>query len=107
LEPLAEPTQDVEHQCAVLDKLAEVGEALHLATVVVDGEGALGERTELGVDEHGARRAVVEKLLLKTEPGGPGSDAIAVMDDIEQVGGDGVVEPRHYHTIHPRPGRVR
>jgi hypothetical protein len=90
LESFAEAAQDVEHQGAVLDGLAKVGEALHLAAIVVDGEGALGERAELGVDEHGARCAVVEELLLKAEPGDPGSDTVAVMDDIEQVGGDGV-----------------
>jgi hypothetical protein len=88
-------------------RASAVDEALHLAAVVVDGEGALGERTELSVDEHGVRRAVVEELFLKTEPGDPGGDAIAVMDDIEQVGGDGVVEPKHHYAIHPRPGRVR
>jgi hypothetical protein len=94
LESFAEAAQDVEHQGAVLDGLAKVGErvgeALHLAAIVIDGEGALGERAELGVDEHGARRVVVEELLLKAEPGDPGSDTVAVMDDIEQVGGDGV-----------------
>jgi hypothetical protein len=89
LESFAEAVQDVEHQGVVLDGLAKVGErvgeALHLAAIVVDGEGALGERAELGVDDHGARRAVVEELLLKAEPGDPGSDTVAVMDDIEQV----------------------
>jgi hypothetical protein len=94
LEALVEAVQDVQQKSAVTNGFVEVikgiNHVLHLAAIVVDGEGGLGERAELGVDEHGARRAVVEELLLKAEPGDPGSDTVAVMDDIEQVGGDGV-----------------
>jgi hypothetical protein len=106
----AEATLDVEHERVVRDGLAKVsecvGEALHLAAVDVDGEGALGECAELDVDEHGARRAVVEELLLEAKPGDMASDAVAVMDDVEQVGGDGVEEPGHHHAVHATPRGV-
>ena len=50
--------QYVQHQSTVMDGLAKIGKgishALHLAAVVVDGEGALGESAELRVEEHGA-----------------------------------------------------
>jgi hypothetical protein len=106
----AEAAQDVEHERAVRDGLAKigegVGETLHFAAVGVDGEGALGERAELSVDEHGARRAVVEELLLETEPGDTGSDVVAVVDYVEKVGGDGVEEPGQHHAVHAAPRRV-
>jgi hypothetical protein len=67
LETLVETPQDVQHKRAVLNGFAKVGEsvdhALHHAAVLVDGEGALGEVAELGVEEHGARLAIVEELL--------------------------------------------
>jgi hypothetical protein len=86
LKPFIEAPQDVEHQSAVLDRLAEVGQgighAFHLAAVVVDGESTLTEGAKLGVEEHGARFAVVEELLLKTEPGLSGSGGVVLVDDV-------------------------
>ena len=97
LETSIEAAQDVQHQSTVQDGLAKIGKrirhALHLATVFVDGEGVLAESAELGVEEHGAGLAVVEELLFDAEPRRPSSDAITLVDDVEEVRGDGVEDP--------------
>jgi hypothetical protein len=104
LEPFVEATQDVEHQGAVLDWLTEVGQgishAFHLAAIVVDGESTLTEGAKLGVEEHGTRLTVVEELLFKPEPGRPGSGGVVLMDDVQEVGGDGVEDPGQNNTVH-------
>jgi hypothetical protein len=90
LEALVEPAQDIQHHGAVLDGLAEVGEGichgLHLAGVGVDGEGALGEGAELGVEEHGARLAIVQEFLFEAEPSDPSRDAVTVVDGVQEAG---------------------
>jgi hypothetical protein len=87
LEALIEATQDVEHQGAVLNGFAKsgkgVGRSLHLAAVGVDGERALGQSAELSVEDHGARLAIVEELLLEAEPGSSSGDTIAVVDVVQ------------------------
>lgn len=94
---------------AVLDGLAKVSEGvshgLHLAAVVIDGEGTLGKGAKLSVEEHGARLAVVQELLLELKPGNPSRDNVTVADDVEEVGGDGVVEPGDNDAIHAGPSR--
>jgi hypothetical protein len=89
--------QNIQYQGAVLNGFTEVGEgvshAFHLAAVVVNGEHALGEGAELGVEEHGARLAVVEELLLEPELGDTSGDPIAIVDDVQKVGGDHVDQP--------------
>lgn len=107
LESLVEAARRVQDESAVRDGLVEVSEgvshALHLAVVVIDGEGALGESAELSVEEHGTRLAVVEELLLEAKPGGAGEDVVAVMDDVKELGGDGVEDTGHHHTVHTGP----
>jgi hypothetical protein len=44
----------------------------------------------LGVEEHSAGFAVVEKLLLEAEQGGTSRGAVTLMDVIQEVGGDGI-----------------
>jgi len=110
LKPFIESPQNVEHQSTVQDRLAEIGQgichAFHLAAVVVDGEGTLTEGAKLRVEEHGARFAVVEELLLKAEPGLPGSRGVVLVDDVQEVGGDGVEDPGQDDTVHARPCRI-
>jgi hypothetical protein len=96
LETLVEAAQHVEHQCTVLNGFAKISRGichgLHLAAVIVDRQGTLGESAKFGVEEHGAGLTVVEELLLKTEPSRLSSDTVAVVDDVQEVGGDGVEE---------------
>jgi hypothetical protein len=60
----------------------------------------------LGVEEHSAGFAVVEKLLLEAEQGGTSREAVTLMDVIHEVGGDGIEYPGDDHTIHSGPRRV-
>jgi hypothetical protein len=110
LETFIETPQNVQHQSSVLDGLAEVGKgirhALHLAAVVIDGEGTLAKSAKLGVEEHGAGLAIVEELLFNPEPCCPGGEAVVLMDDVQEVGGDGVEEPREDDAVHARPHRI-
>jgi hypothetical protein len=107
LKTFIEAPQDIQNKSPVLNGFAEVGEgvgpALHLAAVVINGEGALGEGAELDVEEHGAGLSVVQELLFKTKPSSPSGDAVRLVDDVQEVGGDGVEDPGDDHAIHARP----
>jgi hypothetical protein len=109
-EPLVEAPQNVEHEGPVIDRFTEVGEgvshALQLATVVVDGEVSLGQIAELSIKEQSSGLTVPKELLHNSEPGSPGRDAIVRVDDVQELGGDAVEDPRHDHTIHALPVRV-
>jgi hypothetical protein len=69
---LVQPTQDVQHENAVGDVDAEVGEgvgeALHLSTVVVDAEVTLNEASKGGVNVEGAGFMVAEEVVLQGQP---------------------------------------
>jgi hypothetical protein len=86
LEALVEATQNIQHKSTVVDGLAKIGKcishALHLAAVIVDGEGALGEGAKLSVEKHGAGLTIVQELLFEPEPCRPSSDAVTLMDDV-------------------------
>jgi hypothetical protein len=41
--------------------------------------------------------------LFQAEPSEPSSDTLWLVNDIQQVGGDGVEDPRNDHTVHARP----
>jgi hypothetical protein len=45
-------------------------------------------------------------LFPKAEPGGSRSDPVPVVDDVQQIGGDGVEELGDDDAIHARPGWV-
>jgi hypothetical protein len=68
----AEATQEVQHQGAISDGLAEVAErvcqALHLAAVLSHGEVPLREQVELGVEVERPRIPIPEELVLESEP---------------------------------------
>jgi len=110
LEAFVEASQYVQHQSTVMNRLAQISQcishALHLAAVIVNGESALGEGAKLSIEKHGAGLTVVEELLFNAEPCCPGGDAVALVDDVQKVGGDGVEEPGDDNTVHPGPCRV-
>ena len=93
-----------------MNRLAQVSQcishALHLAAVIVDGEGTLGEGAKLIIKKHGAGLTVVEELLFNAEPCCSGGDAVALVDDIRKVRGDGVEEPGDDNIVHPGPCQV-
>ena len=61
---------------------------------------------ELGIEEHGAGLTVVQELLFNLEPRRPSGDAIMFMDDVQEVGGDGVEYPGNDDAIHASPRRI-
>ena len=110
LEPFVEVAKDIQHKSVVLYGLAKISKgirhALHLAAELVDGEGTLGEGAELGIEEHGMILAVVQELLFKAEPHSLSGDAVTLVDDVQEIGGDGVEDPSDDHTVHVGPHRV-
>ena len=60
----------------------------------------MAESAKLGVEEHGAGLAIVEELLFNPEPCCLGGEAVVLMDDVQEVGGDGVEKPREDNTVH-------
>ena len=110
MKTLVEAPQDIQHQGAVVDRFAKVCQsvslALHLAAVLVDGECPLREVAEFCVKEQSPRLTVVQELLLDPEPGSPSSGATMSVDDVQEVRGDAVEQPREDHIIHARPGRI-
>jgi hypothetical protein len=103
---LVQPAQDVQHENAVTDVDAEVGEgvdeALHLPTVVVDAEVALNEASKGGIDVEGTSFMVVEEVVLQGQPGVM-SHVAALLGDILLVRGDGAPDPQLDDTVHPVP----
>jgi hypothetical protein len=47
--------------------------------------------------------AFFQELLFKTKPRSPGIDAVTLVNDVQEVGGDGVEELGDDHTVHARP----
>lgn len=105
-EALAEPADDVDGEHAVGDRFAQfdegVRQGLHASAIVGDGEGALTQGAELRVDEKDAGLAIPDELLLEGGPGGVGGRGRSG-DDLEEVSGDGPVDPREDVEIHPNP----
>lgn len=110
-ELLVEPADDVEDEVAVGDLLAEITEgvrhALEAVTVVLDGQVALDDVPKLGVEVEGSCLPVIKKLRLNGEPGGACGNAAltAIHDDVDEVVGNGAVEPRLDDAVHPSPIR--
>jgi hypothetical protein len=107
-EAVIQATEDVDDEEAVGDGLAEldegVSECFHLAAVIRDGESALHQGAELGVDEDDPGFTIADELFFEGEPGGAGGRR-GGSDDLEQLGGDGAVEPREDVEIHLDPVR--
>jgi hypothetical protein len=45
-------------------------------------------------------------LLLEAQPGDASGDSVAVVDDVQKVGGDRVDQPGDDHAVHPGPSGV-
>jgi hypothetical protein len=102
-----EATQKVQHQGAFGDRFAEVTEgvhhALHLAAILPHRVILLRELVELGVEVEGLSVPVPDELFLEGEPC-MSAHVCLVADDVLQLDGDGVVEPREHHTVHQALG---
>jgi hypothetical protein len=98
-----EATKKVQQQGVVGDRLAEITErvrhALHLAAVFVHGEFPLREHVELGVEVECPSLPILEELVLESEPRLTGCVRL-ITDDVLQLDGDSVVEPRDDHAVH-------
>lgn len=107
-EAVVEAAQKVDGEQPVGDGLTEldqgVGKGLHPPAVVGDGEGALAQGAELGVDEDDAGLPIAHKLLLESQPRRTGSGG-GGGDNLVELGRDGAVEPGEYMEFHPDPGR--
>jgi hypothetical protein len=72
LEVFGETADDIQHQRAVADRFAKVGEGvchvLEMATVLRDGQVSLAEVAELGVEVEGASLLVPKELVLERKP---------------------------------------
>jgi hypothetical protein len=106
VETLGEAAEHVHGEDAVRNGLAElderVGEGLHPPAVVGDGESALTQCAKLGVDKLHACLAVAYELLFKRNPRDVGRRS-GGGDDLEEVGGDGAVQPGQHMKIHLHP----
>jgi len=106
--PLVQAPKDIEDESAVMDHFTEVPElirhGLHLGAVFADGEVALGEDAELGIELEGAEFAVAEKLRLDAKPG-RARRAAAGTHGLYELGGDGAEEPREDDGVHAAPCR--
>jgi hypothetical protein len=106
----AEATQEVQHQGTIGNWLTEVAErvsqALHLAAVFSHGEVPLREQVEPGVEVERPRIPIPEELILESEPRLARSVRL-IADDVLELNGDGVVEPREDNVVHEAPGARR
>ncbi len=106
----AEATQEVQHQGTIGNWLAEIAErvsqALHLAAVFSHGEVPLREQVELGVEVECPSIPIPEELVLESEPRLARSVRL-VADDVLELNGDSVVEPREDNAVHEAPGARR
>ena len=95
-EALIQTADDIEDEGAVADDLAQVrkhvGHALHLLAVLSDGQIALREVAKLGIEEQGARLAVVEELGFHSNPSIAGS-GVPRGDGGGKIVGDGADDP--------------
>jgi len=107
-EALIEPTDDVEDERLLGDRLAEVPKifrhAFEAAAVVDDGEIALGKGPELLVGVESSGGTVPKELGLDGEPDRTSGGA-ALGDRVGEIVGDGAEQPGADDTIHPHPGR--
>lgn len=93
----------------VCDRVAElttsVSHSLETLTVVVRAEVTLDERVKFSREVDGALFLVAEEHLLEREPD-EACGTVRLHDSLQEVGGDGPIEPREHDAIHPSPGRV-
>jgi hypothetical protein len=91
----------------MLSRLAVVGHALHLATIVTDAEIALLEDVEPGVELQNTWLTIAEELSLDREP----RLACALRrlpNNLMELGREGVEDPCHHDAVQSTPtdGRI-
>jgi hypothetical protein len=95
-ELLVQSSQHIEDEGAVVDDLAKVAESvghpLHLAAVVANGEVALHEDMEFGVEAEGTDFTIAEELFFHGDPS-VASRAVAGADGLHQLRGEGAQHP--------------
>jgi hypothetical protein len=79
-----------------------ISEALQLGAVVMDGEVALLDAPELSLQEDSALELVVAEVALDVGPEREGGD-VGLVDEVEDVGGDGGVDPVDKTTVDLTP----
>jgi hypothetical protein len=106
LEALDKTANDVEHQRAVGDPFAKVGEGVHhvleMATVLRDRQVSLAKVAKLGVELVGVSLLVRKELALERKPGVAGYGVLKY-NGFHQVNGDGVSDPRLDDSIPVAP----
>ena len=101
-----EAPQHVEDEGAIINNLAKVAQivshALHLAAIVRDGEVALLEDAEIGVEVERPSFVVAAEMLVEAQPGDAGR-VVANAHGLLKFGGQGAEEPRADDGIHAAP----
>jgi hypothetical protein len=93
-EPVVEAAKDIEDQRAVTNRFAKVrklvGHGLESVAVIEDGQAALDEGAELGVEEKSTTLLVPNELLLEAKPhkASSGRAVVPVHDNLEELGID-------------------
>jgi hypothetical protein len=70
--------------------------------VLPHGDVPLGELVEVAVEVKSPSIPVPEKLFLESEPCLAACVRL-ITDDVLELDGDGVVEPREHHSVHQGP----
>jgi len=108
-ELLVEAADEGEDEQLVVDRRTKVGEVishrLQALAVVRDTQVPLLEVTELSVEEDGARLLVSKELGLDGNPcrASRGALVAAGHDDVDELVGNGAVEPRADDAVHANP----
>jgi hypothetical protein len=101
-----QPAEEVEDLTGFRNRMTDVaelvGDALELGAGVMDGEVALLYSAKLCFQEDGALELIVAEVPLDVGPEREGGDA-RLVDEVEDVGGDGGVYPVDKATVHLTP----
>lgn len=102
-------SEKIEDERLVSDRFAEVGEGVchgtKMTAVVGAGHVALDEGVEFGGEVDGAKLGVAEELVLEVAPDDTRGRRRG-QDFMEEVGGDGSVEPSEHDAVHLGPVRM-
>jgi hypothetical protein len=102
----AQTTEEVENLARFRDWVADVaelvGETLELCAVIMNRHITLLHIAELGFQKDGAFKLVVSKMAFNIRPEGKGGD-VGLVDEIEDVGGDGGADPVDEATVDLSP----
>ena len=104
-----EAAEQIHHLIVLTDRMPNVGELpgqhLQLGAVLSHGEITLHEGTELRFEVDDAGEAIVVEQFLNHRPDSDGS-VVLLHDDVEEVGGDGGVEPVDDALVDHGPLRI-